>query len=118
MSAHEHIGGGSADSLLALVGRTLPDGEASGPQDVATRAVDPVVHETETVRLLPTTHHARIHLARVEQMLLTMWSSRMPELGDGAADRLCAAHRAVHEAMLLLDDERIIADTGEMPVIR
>jgi hypothetical protein len=122
VSAHEFVGGECNDSLLALVGRTLPD--AGMAEGMAEGVTDPqgvgrdVVHETGAIRPIPTMHHARAQLARVEQVLLAMWSSRMPDLGDGATDRLCAAHRAVHEAMLLLEDERIIADTGELPVIR
>lgn len=115
MSAHEHIGGERNDSLLALVGRTLPDPAVPEPAPVV-GVVDG--HDDESVRLLPTVHHARMQLVRVEKMLLAMWATNMPDLGDGATDRLCAAHRAVHEAMLLLDGERIIADTGELPVIR
>lgn len=115
MSAHEYVGGERNDSLLALVGRTLPDPSVPDP---APPVDHPGAHVGESVHLLPTVHHARMQLVRVEQMLLSMWASHMPDLGDGATDRLCAAHRAVHEAMLLLDDERIIADTGELPVIR
>jgi hypothetical protein len=34
-----------------------------------------------------------------------------------ATARLCSAHRAVHQAMLLLeDDERVVADVGPFPL--
>jgi hypothetical protein len=124
LSAHEYVGGERIDSLLELVGRTLPDGQASQRGDTQgdTPGLRSIGHDPtrddDGILPIPTMHHARAQLARVEQVLLAMWSSRMPDLGDGATERLCAAHRAVHEAMLLLDDERVIADTGELPLIR
>lgn len=65
---------------------------------------------------IPTGHHARARLHEVEQMLLAMWTSALPDLDSVRSAHLCAAHRAVHEAMLLLDEGLgVVADTGPYP---
>lgn len=65
---------------------------------------------------IPTVHHARAQLAEVEQLLLSVWTATLPELETVRSARLCSAHRAVHEAMLLLDENGdVVADVGPMP---
>ena len=54
----------------------------------------------------------------VAAVALLLAGCAVPEPGAEFNDPYETQNRAVHEAMLLLDDERIIADTGEMPVIR
>jgi hypothetical protein len=79
---------------------------ASRPGDGATGRPTPI----------PTDHHARVQLAELEQLLLSLWTAAMPELDDARTARLCAAHRAVHEALLLLDDAGcVVADVGPYP---
>lgn len=65
---------------------------------------------------IPTVHHARVQLAEVEQLLLSVWTATLPELETARSARLCSAHRAVHQAMMLLDEHGdVVADVGPMP---
>lgn len=88
-----------SDSLRSLIGQPpLPHPEAA-----ATRPVEPTP--------LPTLHHARSQLHEVERILLSMWTATLPNLDGDRTAHLCAAHRAVHEALLLLTaDEPVVAD--------
>ncbi len=64
---------------------------------------------------IPTVHHARVRLAEVEQVLLSVWTATLPDLETARSARICSAHRAVHEAMMLLDEnESVVADLGPM----
>ncbi len=74
------------------------------------------VTSTTSATPIPTVHHARVRLAEVEQLLLSVWTATLPELETVRSARLCSAHRAVHEAMLLLEEGGdVVADVGPMP---
>ena len=69
-----------------------------------------------TATPIPTLHHARSQLAEVEHLLLSIWTATLPTLDGERTAHLCSAHRAVHEALLLLDEgERVVADIGPFP---
>jgi hypothetical protein len=75
-----------------------------------------VTSNAATTTPIPTVHHARAQLAEVEDLLLSVWTACLPEMETATTARLCSAHRAVHQAMLLLeDDERVVADVGPFP---
>lgn len=75
------------------------------------------VAATPSATPIPTVHHARAQLAAVEQLLLSVWAATLPEdLETVRSARLCSAHRAVHRAMLLLEEHTdVVADVGPMP---
>lgn len=75
----------------------------------------PLAHPIDATPI-PTLHHARSQLLEIEQLLLAMWTATLPNLDGDRTAHLCAAHRAVHEALLLLiPDETLVADLVATP---